>query len=434
MNTKLQIFPSYLEPKSIAKVGIEDIVSIMKDTYYEGITSEGRNLRKKRDEYLKDSYEWRNFNTEYNNKKTKLKATVYATTFSDGYRSLNNGVNKWESTGVIFLDVDKKDPKGNIFNPAEHPLVVDAAYILNRSLGGQGYHLVLKVSGLTETNYNSTYVELATKLGIIQYVDSGANKTNQPTALPYAPDLVFNQNSTIFSSVEPKIQNVPTLYYNTPTKGIQYVGVGTFSAKYSDLIERVVFSEKEKVIGYAIRWEGISFIKCHKPYLPISDGRKRMLSDYARNYMYFNPTFNRDRLLRSLKTVNSISCSPAKSEGDLLTIVSDIFKQKEAGTLKPQIWYKKKKIIFDPEFKRTYEEKMIIVHMLLKEKWKNISSLKLYRVIEGWDLSTGKITNRSLRKVSKMGDATIRKYISEFQPYIDEINLKVVSLKKQNKH
>lgn len=434
MNTKLQIFPSFSNHKSIAKVGIEDVISIMQNKDFEDITLQARHLKQERDTFIQNSYEWNNLHKSYTEKKSKLKATVYTTVFKDGYGSLTNGINYFDTTGLVFLDVDQKDEAGQMFTPEHFPQVVSQAYVLNNSLGGQGYHLILRASGLTESNYRSTCEGLATNLGIYKFIDKSCiTRPAQPTALPYCPNVIYNANSAQFSAIEPKCENVPTPWYTT-TKEIQYVEVGT---KYNDLLDRVVFTEEEKKLGYAVRWEGVSFIKCHIPFNPIKDGRKRMLSSYARNYMFHNPSFDKNRLLRSLRIVNLVGCEIPKDEVDLHLIANNVFKQIEKGTLKPQIWYKTRKIIFDPGFRRTYDEKMAIVHYEVRKKWKSIGEQKLYKTIEGWDWTiNGKITIRSLKRIGKMGRKTIDKYIPEFKQHILELNKIYITLhndKRRNK-
>lgn len=129
----------------------------------------------------------------------EYKACVPCITPNFLYRNTHEDINIIRPTGLLYIDIDPK--KGQPFD--FDPKILDKSKIYSyfKTFSGIGYGILVKVEGLTKENFKDTFHAICQDLGISQYFDKNARKASQYLALSYDPDVYFNPDSFLFSSV-----------------------------------------------------------------------------------------------------------------------------------------------------------------------------------------------------------------------------------------
>lgn len=324
-----------------------------------------------------------------------------------------NSENIVSATGYFFIDIDV---------PFDTRLLNRSKiYALYKSCTGKGIHIIVQVDGLNQNNYDDAYTFIINTLGIEQYVDKCAKGKIQAALISYDPNLFHNPNSFVFD-LSRLVQSVPqgTLSNKTSKKE-------TFRQPWGT-VERINFNcanDMEFDNGdYIADWQNIDFIECRLTGKIKEGKRNKTLFAYGANLVYLNPTLTKEKLTAILHNVNIASCDMPLEYKDIASMMNTLFKYKQEGKLTPLYKPKKRSIVFNPDAKLSYDEKMVIVHSIQKEKCAEESKTKIYDIIENWDFEAHKLI--SVRNISNnypISKKTVAKYYSEFKDYIQELNM-----------
>src|ERR1700739_3486918 len=109
------------------------------------------------------------------------KATIPCVTYNFLFKDYKTNKNIATSSGLMYIDIDNP-----LFNIKE--LDLSKVYAYYKSFGGNGYGILVKVTGLTINNFKSTYTSITDNLGITRFADKGARKATQFNVLSYDKD------------------------------------------------------------------------------------------------------------------------------------------------------------------------------------------------------------------------------------------------------
>lgn len=323
-----------------------------------------------------------------------------------------NTINIASATGYFFIDIDV---------PFDTRLLNRSKiYALYKSCTGKGIHIIVQVDGLNQNNYNDAYEFIINNLNIAEYVDRCAKGIIQPALVSFDPNLFYNPNSIKFDLSRLITVTPPIELSNNILKKKTFSQTGGVEKINFNCANEMEFDNKE----YIADWQNIDFIECRLTGKIKEGKRNKTLFAYGANLVYLNPTLTKEKLTAILHNVNISACDIPLEYKHIASMMSTLFKYKEEGTLKPLYKPKKRSIIFNPDAKLTYDEKMVIVHSVRKEKCAQTSTNKIYDIIENWDFTThGTISQSKIIKNYSISKKTIEKYYKEFKDYIQELNM-----------
>jgi hypothetical protein len=335
------------------------------------------------------------------------KASLPCVTFNflfDGYKKNDNII---DSTGLIYIDVDH--PSFDV-----HQLDTSKIFSYFHSFGGVGYAILVKASGITESNFSSTYENIVSDLGISEYVDGQAIKASQYNVLSYDENIFVNESSFTYSPVSPP--SVVILNKRKEAYTIDGVEKST-RLRFSNI-------DEVKVDGdYVVNWDGYEIIKCFIPMKKVTANRNNMLLSYCNNLVWLNPHLESEKVLKVMSSVNDVACAIPVDEEQLHRIVDSVMKYYADGTLQPHITKKKRKIVFAQDSKLSRLEKLEVCRAELRKRWSDISTAKLYLIIEAWDFDKmGKISQPKIYNNHSISKKTVEKYWKHFKEYVAELN------------
>lgn len=354
---------------------------------------------------------------DYNTVKQNLPCVTFNFLY-DGYKKDSNIIG---STGLLYIDIDSPDFDINTLDK-------EKVFSFYHSFGGKGYAIIVRVDGLTKGNFKSTYLYITDSLGITDYIDKNAIKASQYNVLSFDSNIYINSNPHVFKainfaplSIEPSVE--PRAY--TPSGGAFYSGRIRF-----DNIDEI------EVIGdYVVNWDGYEIIKCYIPFEKVKSNRNKFLLSYCANLVYLNPTLPKSASFKILSRVNQFGCETPVDSKHIRRVVDSVYKYHEEGTLKPHVFYKKRKIIFNKSLNLSRKEKFEIFRKENSKRLAEASSKKLYDIIEGWDFEKfGKISQRKIYPNFPISKKTVEKYYPDFKDYIKQLNSEFKSLKTNKKH
>jgi hypothetical protein len=363
----------------------------------------------------------------------KLKTKLPCVTYNFNYNSYKKDSNIIGSTGYIFIDIDNSN--FDITSVDESKLT---GYY--RSIGGNGYHIVVSVKGITKDNFKPAYSYICNQLGIDAYVDTKAIKHSQFAIISHDSNAYINDNPFEFDTkcISSMITDnkVHQLYDNNV--------INTYNSNTSSntkCISSIITVNKEVIYDRtdALRFdntneihipEGSSYVtdfdngfEITKAFLipsKLSDNRYTTLLAYATNLLFLNPNLSKERFKEILINTGNVISDTQIESSKIDRIVNSVYKYKEEGTLTPIKYRKKRKIIFDKKAKMTKEEKLDIVRTEVAINKINKSISKIESIITNWNTSKqGKI---SIRKISDFGISqnTIRKHLTA-NKYLNEL-------------
>ena len=310
------------------------------------------------------------------------------------------------STGLLYLDFD--DPRFNISF-----LDTNKVFSYYKSLGGHAYAVLIKVEGLSKINYKDTVLSICSDLGVLQYLDPLALRIGQSSVLSYDPDLFLNLDSITFKA----IKTAPPSHSNKQKKGYKRTMGG--GLRFNNLSD---YAQEGK--DYVVDFEnGFDLVKCHIPFKVSLLSRNSILLSYCNNLVWLNPFINKDECFKVLEAVNVKAFTDPVEEGRLHKIMNSIFRYKEEGTLKPHIFYKKRKISFAEDNLFTREEKLDICRKELAQFRTHQTRKRLFDVISNWDTTiNGKISTRKIQAMKLFSKKTVDKYYKGFYELVLFIN------------
>lgn len=354
-----------------------------------------------------------------------LKNVLPCVTYNFLYKGYKKDSNRLGSTGIIFIDIDY--PNFDISK-------LDKTCILGyyRSLSGRGYHILVRVDGVTPDNFKATYKYVCNELGISHLKDDRAIKHSQFSVLSYDTDVYYNENAKSYMAVSPSSvisisdNNCIPIVSNIKERKT-YTYEGDTKVRFDNLDEiNIPLGER-----YVTNWDGYEHVKCWLPIYKLKDGRKRFLLSYTTNFVWLNPNLDYEKYFLILGNVNQtvfeVPLPPDRIKDTLNTVV----KQLREGKLKPINYWNKRKIVFNPMMKFDKGEKLNIVIQELAIRKTNQSIDKLRIIIENWDDNLGKLTARNIFKASqtnkipyKFSYKTICKYYKHLKDEIVKKNTK----------
>jgi hypothetical protein len=124
-----------------------------------------------------------------------------------------------------------------------------------------------------------------------------------------------------------------------------------------------------------------------------------------------------------MSSVNNRICEKPVDDSQLSRIVSSIHRYKKDGTLNPIYYRKKRKIVFSSHCLFSREEKLAICRDEIIKHWKDISTDKLFNIIESWDFDKyGKIVQRKVYENHPISQKTVEKYWGGFKNLVSMLN------------
>lgn len=337
------------------------------------------------------------------------KKSLPCVTYNFNFNKSKKNSNIIASTGLLYIDIDDESFNHDLLDKQK----VFACY---KSFGGKGFGILVRVDGVTLNNYKDTYISIIEQLDLMNYYDKGAVKATQYNVLSYDNDIFINVDSFIFSSVI----NDPKPYVREKKQKTTYTqGVGSFSEtlKFNDIDNIPIQGD------YEVFCEGIDIVKCFIPMKKVTINKNNTLLAYCNNLVYLNPQLSFDDTIVMIQNVNDYMCFNPVSVPHIERIVKSVFKYKEDGTLQPIVFNKKRKVIFNKEFKAEPLEKFIIAGNEMNKLKSASSKQKLYKTLEDWNFeSLGKITQSKVIKASTLCRNTVQKYWGEFNEYVIALN------------
>jgi len=405
MITYLNHYPNIFTPTVTGTVTNQFWLDQIKDSQHKETINILRNIKRL---YVTTN------NIVFKNEYDKLKSTLPAITWNGTFTNVKSNDTFIKSSGLLYIDID--DTSFHI-----ETLDLSKVYSYYKSVGGLGYSILVKVKDINKNNFKSTYISICNDLHIEKYIDTNAIKITQYSILSSDSELYINNESFIYSSVSSSIKDnfnfvlPPTLIVKKEEHNVG--GRTKLNTKFNN-INDFDFNGNDYIVDYK---NGLDYIYCSKPFTPLTDGRKRYMLNYIRNYVYLNPTASKLQITNSAKFINiSIGIEPL-SNSIIESQISNIMKQHGEAMLTPKI--KKRRILFNPKSLLTKDEKNIIQGELKSKHYKDVRLQEMYEIIEDWNFNfNGKITIRSVTYHVQFSKSTVEKYWSELKEYVNVLN------------
>ncbi|TXD53653.1 hypothetical protein [Polaribacter sp. IC063] len=314
-------------------------------------------------------------------------------------------------TGLIYIDVDQVDEI-----PAS-----DFIFAKWKSLSLTGYCVLVKVDNLSINNFSDSYIKISTLLNI--YSDKCARKATQQTIQSYDPDIYINYNSKTFNCLEIEKVSSPIklkkrkeclttneTFFNVENQiKVRYNNINDYF-KNNDSAYIVFNEEKESLC--------IPFIP-----LKVKKGRRNsVLFIYLSQIVALNLQISKAYIKVLANSVNDNAMSPKLPDNELNRLINSIFKLKESNDLK-MFYNKKRRILFNPNNKISFKDKMKIVNKVLSGMAKERTTEKIYECIEEWDFeSNGKITQKKIASLLQLSISTVKRYWCNFKSFVNYLN------------
>lgn len=342
--------------------------------------------------------------------KDEVKRSLPCVTYNFLYDEYKKDDNLTVSTGLMYLDIDSNSFDIKTIDKSK----VFAYY---SSFGGSGYAILVRVNGVTKSNFRLTYEAIVSDLGLNKYIDTAAIKHSQFNVLSYDSELYINDNPFVYNAWN---QNAPIPSVIEKKEKAYTKGLG---AKKHQSIRFDNLDEIEVNGKYVIDWDGIEYIRCFLPIKKVTRNRNNFLLSYCNNLVYLNQNISIEKTVEILSNVNRSSCTHPVDEAQIKRVVNSIFHYKVNGSLKPIIFNKKRRLVFNKNYNLTREEKLGIWNAEQAKMWSRVSTNKLYEILENWDFEKhGKISQRKIYNNHPMGKTTVEKYYKVFVDFIDKLN------------
>lgn len=356
-------------------------------------------------EYSETITQARNGSLPYENTKSSLPCVTYNFLFN-GYKKTENILSP---TGLMYIDIDTPEFDLKILDTSK-------IYSYYKSFGGVGYAIIVKVDGLSQDNFKSSYLSICKELGIFEFIDVQAIKPTQFNVLSYDENIFINETPYVFTST-----------LNSPHSIVIGKKKRTYTIEGGEIYHAIRFNNLDEVDvtgDYTVNWDGIQWVNCFIPIKKIDTRRNSFLLSYTNNLVWLNPKIAKKRTLRILSNINKIAFRMPVPESQLNRVVNTIFKYKLDGTLKPIYNRKSRKIVFRQSVKMNKDEKLAVCRHEIGKRAASKSRKKISDIIESWDFKKlGKITQPKIYKSNPISSKTVEKYWSEFKERIKELNI-----------
>lgn len=348
----------------------------------------------------------------YYRKKTDLyrsikeKLPCFTLNFSFNTKKTNNNIKA--PTGFIYLDID---------NETSIDFNNELIFVSWKSLSNNGRGVLVKVDNLTKENFKSTYLSIAKELNI--EVDKNANKPTQYCIHSYDKDIYTNDDSITWECINDVIKNTPTKSIllkkrkDRPKMGVypklRFNNIDDYDFKGKDYL--YFENDKEEIA---------------KVFIPNSiskGGRNNIISSIANQIKALNINIIFDDFRRLIESINFKHCMPPLKDEEVNCIINKIFYSKKNKL----IFNEERRFLFNPRSNLTKKEKTKIVAPVMGKRKSNKTISEIKEVLENWNiLKHGKITQKSLQKVTGKNIKTIEKYYHLFKALIFETNKSLI--------
>ena len=344
-------------------------------------------------------------------KKTEIPCAILNFNHSKGYVR-GNTVSK--PTGYLYIDVD-----GCLDIDLSSPYI--SAYW--KSLSGTGYSIVVAVKGLTKNNYKEATMEVSEVLDLP--LDKGAISIDRLTCISYDPDAYYNPDSEVYT-IESKI-----------IKGASQSTTLLSSFSYMGSVPSYTFSQEIRVSTIDDLYSGIDFNG-----EPVYDlGSKRGMyydigfalggvKEGSRNSTMYsvvmqlrgiNPWCQSKQMLEFVLWVNRKAFFPMLKYEEVKKIVDNCYKV-PINKVKLK-WAKFRRFLYNKDYDLTSKDKRSLMMKELNNRRSEITMKTIISAINYWDFKEGKITLKSLSKVTGLSVDTLKKRSSQIKEIIKEKNL-----------
>ena len=346
---------------------------------------------------------------DYDSIKTSLIPT-FRFNFLFDKKALNKNIT--EPTGLIFIDVDNTE------------IIPESNYIFAKwkSISLLGFSILVKVDKLSLENFNDSYEAISILLQINS--DTGARKPTQQTVQSHDPDIYINYNSKTYNCLE--IEKVSSAIKQK--KGRECL---TTNETFLQVFKKI-----------KIRFNNIDdyFNDNDSPYIVFREEKERLCIPFIprrvekgnrNSYMFIylsqivalNLSISKAYIKKLADSVNSNVMKPKLGDKELDKIINSLFQLKESGELE-MFYNKERRIIFNPDERITFKEKMKIVNRELGAMASERTTEKIYECIEEWDFeSLGKITQTKIALVIGVSVSTVKRYWGNFKSFVKELNI-----------
>ena len=365
---------------------IEDWVDYLKNEERKEVSTikKLRNLKKGEDEYDKI-------------KKT-LPTIFYNYSFKENYvKEINADV----STGFLFFDIDDND-----FCDFDYKYIS----VCWRSVGGNGYGLLVKVKNLNKDFFKESYNYIGTEILKIPF-DKACNHLARANFISYDKDVIYNPNSEIidltqFNSNQNKnAQNNNIIKSNTDR--IYYYGQKIRFNNLSDIIagQNIVYNEKG-VFDFG-KNNKINYCECYAPKKRTNKNRNTKTFAFAKCILSVNPSISENLFKHYINNFNSKYCSPPMSFIEITDIINKVYNDKKTTP----IGNKTKRFLFENGEKLSKSEKSKLYSPILGKERREKTISKIVEIIKNWDYEKyPKLNKANVFKVRGKGRESIRNY------------------------
>ena len=335
---------------------------------------------------------------EYDKIKKTLPTIFYNYSFKENYvKEINADV----STGFLFFDIDDND-----FCDFDYKYIS----VCWRSVGGNGYGLLVKVKNLNKDFFKESYNYIGTEILKIPF-DKACNHLARANFISYDKDVIYNPNSEIidltqFNSNQNKnAQNNNIIKSNTDR--IYYYGQKIRFNNLSDIIagQNIVYNEKG-VFDFG-KNNKINYCECYAPKKRTNKNRNTKTFAFAKCILSVNPSISENLFKHYINNFNSKYCSPPMSFIEITDIINKVYNDKKTTP----IGNKTKRFLFENGEKLSKSEKSKLYSPILGKERREKTISKIVEIIKNWDYEKyPKLNKANVFKVRGKGRESIRNY------------------------
>jgi hypothetical protein len=325
------------------------------------------------------------------------------------------------STGLLYIDIDD-----TTFDVAT--LDKSQIFICQRSFGGKGWAILVRVDGLTLDNYSDTFQTIASELGVQDVADRSAKKATQFNVCSYDPEIFVNYDAKVFTAgkVGHKVRDRIAKEREERRKNIA--------------TQSPVLTKNRSVISGPIRYSNAAdFLEPGAAYTVYPEGvytleakMNRNVTEFKHNYIlnlalklvYLNPERDREKITQELFK-RAQDAGIEDSHRAIASALNSAYRYLEAGTLHPE-YNVKRVVIFSWEANLTAEEKKSIASTITNQLKPFRTARDILDCVVNWDEDV-KITAKSIAKRLGIAEKTVQRNYKPFKAYIKSRNAELRS-------
>lgn len=381
-NCLINIFPNVKTPQVISIAGISTVLNHIKIGTYKDNLIEARIYGKG--------------HPIFEQAKTLTPTFTPNGTFKKK-RSVSNIENL---SGLIYLDVDHEIDVKKL-----HAL--QFIYSFWKSFSGNGYGLLVSVSGLTKDNFKSAWTYLNNYFsGIDVIIDPHTKDISRQCIISFDPDIYINHD--VISLIIPeKSRSISDELFPVTTTLPNYQS----NITHLDKIKYQTTLDDYCNLDYIVLEEGKEYRNSYIPQILKDGERHTWLSSFTSSILFNNPDISCNKLEMVLYKVNYEHCKPELTKDEVKKIVKWSFNKHRKQEL--MVRTKKKKIWINPDKQLTLEQKKSIIGKetgRLRRKETLNKQIEIYKQLSH---QYPKVTQKLLSEHSTVKIRMIKKYWKE---------------------